>query len=250
MDSRPSASLPLWLANISESDPVPLTDVLNGCLYYPAADRDGDPVHYLAGSKQGLDLYSFVYVDYGNAEGEIRRSLQDDKHRFKGYDALFQRNLRLDDLAPRGWSPMYPRQEDGDPARFVNATAKPFALWVVFQRCSDFGEEHGPKRFSLLYICGDGVATYQALFGGSGVSPKVLAIIQPGTGFGLNWTDFTNPGAIFARSVREFSCVPPPFMLYGGWGTGYDPCCWPEYSKLLKRWVDGTGERALWEAAD
>ena len=53
MDSRPSASLPFWLANISESDPFPLTDVLNGCLYYPAADRDGDPVHYLAGPQTG-----------------------------------------------------------------------------------------------------------------------------------------------------------------------------------------------------
>jgi hypothetical protein len=145
---------------------------------------------------------------------------------------------------------MYLRPEDGNPARFANFTQSRLHCGLFFNALPISGKNTVPKRFSLLYICGEGVETYQALFGGSRVSPKVLAIIQPGTGFGLNWTDFTNPGAIFARSVREFSCVPPPFMLYGGWGTGYDPCCWPEYSKLLKRWVDGTGERALWEAAD
>ena len=130
------------------------------------------------GRKQGLDLYSFVYVDYGNAEDEIRRSLHNDKHRFKGYDALFQRNLRLDDLAPSGWSPMYLRPEDGNPARFANFTQSRLHCGLFFNALPISGKNTVPKRFSLLYICGEGVETYQALFGGSRVSPKVLAIIH------------------------------------------------------------------------
>ena len=34
------------------------------------------------------------------------------------------------------------------------------AHWVVFERNADRGEEHGPERFLLLFVCGEGLATF------------------------------------------------------------------------------------------
>ena len=58
------------------------------------------------------------------------------------------------------------------------ANRRPFATWMVFERLPEFGEDHGPKRFSLLYLCADGVATYQALYWTHGVHPRAIAIIH------------------------------------------------------------------------
>ena len=64
----------------------------------------------------------------------------------------------------------------------------PFAQWYLFDRDCSRGEDHGPQRFSLIYLCADGVAAYQALYWQYHTAAAVLTIIQPGTGFCCDYT--------------------------------------------------------------
>ena len=60
---------------------------------------------------------------------------------------------------------------------------KPYCSWSIFQLREDVPAIHGPPRFSLLYLCADGVAAFQALYYANSASPKAVAVIQPGTAF-------------------------------------------------------------------
>ena len=87
---------------------------------------------------------------------------------------------------------------------------------MIFQRLPGFDEFHGPERFSLLFICADGVATYLDLYVGNRVVPLVLAIIQPGTGFGGNYTDFRDPNGLLAHVVLKMNNGRvPDYMVCG-----------------------------------
>lgn len=242
----PISLLPDWLAQLSpnqvQAERIPIRDVLHDSLFYPSARFDGDPVKYLAGN-----VFSFVYVDYGVDRVSFSSELR--AHGFSGYHVIASRDIAERELTPDGWTPQIPRPEDGDPRRAM-INRQPFAVWSVLQRDPHKQESHGPLRFSLLYICGDGAATFQALYATHRASPKVIAIIQPGHAFGGNWTDFTNPSTILGRSVLTNPAGIPDYMLYGGYGgkEGYDKPCWPQFSQFVK-WMakDGGGTLGLWK---
>ena len=239
-------SVPAWLSHLDATGPFPLKEVLEGSLYYPSSGRDGDPVRYLGGF-----IHSFVYVDFAIAEAEVMASLEASRHRFKGYRLALQRNLKERDLVPTGWTPVPPTRADGRPRQPRDLPVTPFALWAVFDRMEGFGEDHGPSRFSLVFLCGDGVASYQALYQGNGCVPEVVAIIQPGHGFGGNWTDFTDPRKIFARSVLGHPRGVPRYLLCGAWNARPESkACWPGYPGLVAQWPAAQGHLALWEAVE
>ena len=220
-----------------------IRDFLHHSLYYPACGLDGDPVRYLASL-----VHSFVYVDYGLEHNEVWAALHDDRQGFSGYRVLDCRDVTEDELTPHGWQPIQPGSADGNPMNFREYIKKPFAIWSVHERKSDYDEKHGPDRFSLLYVCADGAAASQALYHGNRCAPEVLAIIQPGTSFGCNYTDFCDPNQILGRSVFQNRYGIPRYLLYGGMGCDYREICWPVYSRLIRYWqvVDG-GELGLWE---
>jgi hypothetical protein len=234
---------PAWLANLANLEHLPIRDVLSDSLYYPSSGRDGDPVRYLAGL-----VHSFVYVDYGLAHDEVLASLHDDRHGFRGYALLDCRDVLERELTPKGWRPVPAEsRRDGVPSHYRDYIKKPFGIWSVHQRRPEYGEEHGPDRFSLLYIGADGAAAFQALYHGNRCAPAVLAIIQPGTGFGCNWTDFCDSDQILGRSVLQNAHGKPEYLLYGGRGRDYRESCWPEYSRLIHHWRVVDGEMGLWE---
>src|SRR5690606_20306993 len=90
---------------------------------------------------------------------------------------------------------------------------KPFAEWVVLQRKNDFGADHGPERLSLLYLVADGAAAFHALYNTQRVAPYIVSIIQPGTGFGGNRTDFREEKLIFGRVVLGNPAGVPEYLL-------------------------------------
>lgn len=230
--------LPGWLARLNADqmnrEVLPLREMLDGSLYYPSSLFDGDPVKYLAGN-----VFSFIYVDYGVNEKQLMSELSENS--FVGYHVLGLRDVKKEELIPRGWRPSMPLTDDGNPPPGP-VHGRPFATWIVMERDSGRAASHGPERFSLLYLCGDGAATYQALYQSNKCVPKVLAIIQSGEGFGGNWTDFREPNGILARSVLENPAGAPDYMLYGGIGdqSHYFEECWPEYSQII-RWLDKAG---------
>lgn len=236
--------IPTWLTNLTpeaiKHDPFPLDELLRESLYYPSCGFDGDPIKHLGGS-----VLSFVYVDYGHTRDEFMCA-----QNFNGYDLVASRFVSEDELAPDGWSPLALRRMDGDPLRYRDYVKEAFCVWSIFQRRGDFLVAHGPYRFSLLFICADGVAAFQALYLANSIIPKAIAVIQPGHGFGHNWTDFSDPEQVFARVVLDNPVGQPEMVLYGGIGydwKNYSSPCWPQYKFLTRRFrKTGGGTVGVW----
>lgn len=175
-------------------------------------------------------IHSFIYVDYGVApstlEEEIRRG-------FSGYHLAGFKRLSEFDLAPKGWHPYVPPQFTSEVKRVrtQNSYSLPtssFANWYIFAKNTQRLGDHGPERFSLIYLCADGIAAYQALYWPNFLAPEVLAIIQPGTGFGSNYTDFRDPHGFLAWTVlRQQNQTVPRYMVCGGLGLNYSEAFWP-----------------------
>lgn len=72
---------------------------------------------------------------------------------------------------------------------------------------------HGPVRFSLLFIGGEGVATYQALYWSNKTTAKAVAIIHPGTGSGFNWTNFLDGEKALGYTVTKNPYGQPDSMI-------------------------------------
>lgn len=199
----------------------PLEDLLKNSFYYPSSGFDGGIVKFFA-----KELQSFIFCDYATGEEELLRQL----NTFRGYRILGNRSLRQDELVPNGWTMQAPPSINSQQYyKYKSVFKKPFAHWAVYERMNNFSETHGPNRFSLIYIGGEGVATYQALYWSNKISAKALAIIQPGTGFGLNWTDFRSSNGALAWVVMNNEFGKPETIFYGGIGNGYNDFNWDEY---------------------
>ena len=222
---------PDWLVQMTPDrmcrEPFPLRDLLSGSLYYPSSGFDGDPVAYLGGN-----YHSFVYVDYGKERSGLLSALAEPG--FLGYQVLCHRPVVEEELIPRGWLPVIPQGEFRRPPP-RSWFRRRFCEWAIFERHTDLPDEHGPRRFSLLFLCADGVAAFQALYVGNLVAPGTVAIIQPGTGFGGNWTDFADSEAPLAQAVLGNPAGRPDFLLHGGAGGPhwYTRPCWPQYADRL-----------------
>lgn len=216
-----------WLDSINSSTIpaiLPIHQILAHSLYYPAAGLDGDPIAYLAGN-----YLSFVYVDYGISRAVLLNTLSE--RGFRGYSIVAQRPVTQRELIPNGWTNH--TVSKNIPVGIVGADQiTPFCEWIIFQRSDEYDIRHGPERFSLLYMCADGVATFEALYVSNSTAPEAIAIVQPGHSFGGNWTNFADPDQSLHEVVLNNPHGYPTVLLYGGSGgtAPYTKPCWPEYS--------------------
>jgi len=236
-------SMPSWLVRINcgQRDPNVLwefafPDLLKDCCFYPASGTDGRPVQFLSGL-----FHSYVYADYLIGRENLDSELE--QRGFRGYRMAVRQELSPQQLGLNDWlCPL-----GTPPVEF----AAPFATWFVFERLPKFGEDHGPLRFSLLFLGMDGVGAWEALF--SSVLPKALVIISPGTGFGGNHTDFRDPQGLFAKKVKR-SGLPEYLVCEGGWPNG-EASLWPrDYPDEIMRFQHPQGigmwrrEERTWDA--
>lgn len=243
-----------YLSQLSAADilekPVPLRELLVGSLYYPSSGFDANVIRYCNTTGRELDIDSYVYCDYGISEED----LMGEAHNFLGYHILASRPLTYKELLPHGWDVQIPPGISRQRYTQYSNAWRPFARWIVYERDSDYAEDHGVARFSLMYLGTEGVATYQALYWMNKTYPKALAIIQPGHGFGLNWTDFTKPNRPFAWIIYNNPHGLPETLFYGGVGgrPDYDDLEWPGYQKqslLYPYYGDGSGCVVVWGRA-
>lgn len=226
--------VPTWLAqatpdSVSEGQ-FPLKDILSDSLYYPAAGFDCTPVEYLAGC-----MFSFIYVDCGYTREELTQQLT--QSIFDGYECIGRRSVTVCELFPlevmhevplpfdlyeelgyqRFWG-LHRRLQGDDraPRDTRDLLAKldylwgdsSFCDWFVFQRETDLGNEHGPYKFSWLYIHADGRRAFERLYVANYIVPKAVAIIQaPG---------FECWDGIFAKCVLHNPAGHPEMLLFGG----------------------------------
>jgi hypothetical protein len=238
MPQQTVVEAPAWLLALTpetlQQVPFPLAEVLQGSVYYPASGTDGHVVELL-----GRHAASFVHVDYSRTRAEVNAQLVSG---FAGYTLVGIRSLSQQELTPAGWRPSLfnPRGHRPMPASANPANA--FALWAVYEREPARNAAHGPVRFSLLHLHAEGVAAYDALYRGSGHQAYAIAIVQPGEGYGDNWTYFTKPGEPLHTLVMSHPQGPPSYLVRGGQGSQehyQEKSDWPEYTQLV-------AEKSFW----
>jgi hypothetical protein len=211
-----------------EHEELPLAELLQNSLYYPSSGFDGGVVKDCNTLSRNLKIVSFVYCDYASGEEAFREN----QERFLGYKVLGSRSVSHAELIPNGWRPNLPPNFDLRDYQRYKDSWKQFITWTVYERVNNRGDEHGPERFSLLYIGGEGVATYQALYWTNNAYATAIAIIQPGTGFGLNWTDFRDRNGALAWVINNNPAGQPNIIYYGGYGSGYTDFNWEGFAEI------------------
>ena len=169
-------NVPAWLATASADDELPLARLLHGSMFYPACGIDGRPVQYFGGA-----VHSFVYVDQAVSRQDVIQALEF----FKGYRLVHEKVLN----------------EHGDMSRGFNSPYFSYAIWAVLEKQEDFGPDHGPVRFSLLYIGGEAVSADWSLYWRLRLVPVAITLIKC-DGFTGNWTSFFDDSAELATLVR------------------------------------------------
>lgn len=213
----------------------PICELLQGSAYYPASGHDGSVIRQWT-----LGTDSFVYVDTTIDEPHLNQSL----FGIAGYHILDQpRSLRKEDLCPNGWMPSPPdevdRQEYQERMKERGASQQTvFAQWTLLERDRSRPASHGPKHFSLLFIRGEGAATYRALYESNNVLPKYIAVIRPGVGFGGNYDDFEET---LWETVKSHPLGEPPYLLR--WGAA------GKENILEAPWTESYAAKALWNIA-
>ena len=125
-------------------------------VYYPGSGSDGQPVKLCA---RAHAAHAFIYVDYGVSMAEIRNSVRGiGDPGFRGYDVEYEEEVEESVLRPGGWTPHI---EPSEPKKGADgfADATPYSLYVVFRHDEDYDDAHGPERFAVLFIGGDGQGT-------------------------------------------------------------------------------------------
>ena len=231
----PPTEPPAWLLDIGPHSEFPRRLVLSGSLYYPASQLDGSILKAYGGF-----AHSFVYVD----PSVSRDQLLEQSCRIAGYDVILLRELSEADLCPQRLPSMpIDPQRDGDPKSLRiwgnEKPAKPFAFWVVLERRLTTHPGHGPLRLSIVFIAGEGVATYHAIYNSNRLKPVAIAMKRH-NGFAGNWTEFCRRGAIFERVVMANPAGQPDY-LFADYAYGYDSSgwerdrnVWHSYSKMIK----------------
>ena len=195
-----------------------------GCrtVYYPGSGNDGQPVSLCA---RAHAAHAFVYVDYGVSMSNIRdrvRGVGDPG--FRGYRVEYEEEIKESVLRPGGWTPNVRSSELNKNADW-STNVRPFGLYVVFRRDEGYDDAHGPERFAVLFVGGDGHATYDALYcQDDGTPPPFLVVVQD-HGFGGN-NDSFGAGGLLERISRRCG-VYPKWLLVGARGDSYEP--WAGY---------------------
>lgn len=202
--SRFREEMPQWLRNYRNGDKVEFTDILDcRTLYYPGSGYDGQPV---ATFNKAHACHCHIYVDFLYTKLQLSLELRDRYSRFKGYHSLGNYEFREDEIRPKGYVPYIP---DGyrlnSEAKPITSGVNPFCLIEILERDEGFGDDHGCERFAVVFLMGDGICSYQALFSKDGWGRKPWALVLQDHGFGGNYDRFGNGGLMEAVARHDGS---------------------------------------------
>ena len=247
------------IVDILRSDPEPLPVWLAGgppqfnrekffasrTVYYPGSGNDGQPVKLCALAHAA---HTFLYVDQGVERETLAERLRDPEQSFRGYTIAYQEELTEEILRPGGWIPHVSRGAVGSSVHFREGFTTPFGWFVVLDR-EGIGEDHGPERLAILFIGGDGIASYDALYCQEDCTPPpFLAVIQD-HGFSGNYSHF-GYGGLLECIARERRVLPEYLLVANNsepWQDYVDTCASAEpggmwaYPRHLFRRVPARG---------
>lgn len=215
--------VPQWLLDFEPGDPFPRKKFFaSRILYYPGSATDGQPIRYFG---QAHAVHCYVYADYGYPETEVIEQLTDHERldHPRGYKLIECRHLQKSDITPHGWTPHLPPPPPGTQFADTRPPDGPFAQWAVLERDENRGEDHGPKRWCILHVGGDGIATFDALFCQSIQTPPYAILLQD-HGYGGNYTIFGGPESPLWKLIQLTRQRPPQWIL-----AGINTDVWPGY---------------------
>jgi hypothetical protein len=178
-----------------------------------------------------------VYVDYAVKKDEALEGMQE----VPGYKPIFFKDVSQYELSPTERHHVTPTVADcaftprpvggADTAElriaaYIQQNARidaPYCIWGVYQRevsTDSPGWRYSylarAERISLLFVGGEGVATYQALYNSNGIVPVAIVLCAADArGFGGNWTDFEKRGGILERVVMANPAGIPQYLFTG-----------------------------------
>jgi len=189
-------------------------DVLTDSIYFPGGGLDFKQI-----SIYGKFAHSFVYSDYSIE----KQDLIDNLSAFVDYSPIHIEELNENKISPHSSKvKIRPQSSDFWNTRIFNnqieiekeieshARAYPFIIWVIFEKQN---KSYGPDRFSLLYIGGEGVATYASIYNSNYLTPRAVILSGTDQGFGGNWTCFEKRGGIFERVVMANPAGIPRYLF-------------------------------------
>jgi hypothetical protein len=220
---------PAWLESYRAGDPFP-RDAFFGSrvVFYPGSGTDGDPLQVFGGARAA---HCFVFADYGSALGgrslrEVVTSQLSDPDRPghpRGFVPVHVGALSEQELRPGGWSPHLEVDPLEDPWAVREPEGGAFAVWAVLERRVELDDSHGAERLAIVFVGGEGIATFDALFcQGDAAAP--FGILLQDHGFGGNWTRFGGGGSPLWKLARQYAR--PKWLL-----VAENTSAWPGYER-------------------
>lgn len=169
-----------FLSQLSQEEfyeaPVPLKELLDNSAYYPGCHLDTFPIVVTNTKWRHLGIDSFIMCDFGVKVSEIhRRDMGID-----GYQCVASRVISPKEYIPKGWKLVLfgtPAEKYSDRQFPVCPRVRRPAVWQIYQRYST-NENLGPETISILFVIGEGFATYHQLYYQHNISPKLLFFVQ------------------------------------------------------------------------
>ena len=179
----------------------------------------------------------FIYVDlYINEE-----QLFNEINTFTGYKVLFIKKITNQQLGIESIRPYLISEDDQNCWDRENPLVYRYAYWLVYERLDGYDENHGSKRFSLLYIGGEGVSSYKSLYKRNKLSPLGIGLIRS-DGFTGNWTEFCCDNSVLAKLVKNNEFGMPKYLISERTNEGGN-APWPWFAhKIASLPTRSTGE--------
>jgi hypothetical protein len=205
-------------------------------VYYPGSGFDGDPVAVFNVARAA---HCFIYVDYLTEHAALRNELRE--RGFRGYSAITTIKLKEADFGIGAWV----RHARGS-VSYPFPPVQPYGFLEIFERMPERGENHGAKRFAVLFLAADGHAAYDALFCQDGSSPPPFCVVLQDHGFGGNYSRWGGGGLI--EDIALSTTRLPELLLIAentdSW-QGYSRCHAQDGS-IVDAECQGGRMRALW----
>lgn len=218
-----------------------LNNLLQNSAFYPASGTDGTHLKEL--THTGIN--SFVHVDYLVVKEKVKRSLEND-FIGQGYKLVGIKDISFDKVIPNGFIshadiPLNSHERKRIQElkhvsdRFYQKEFSQFALWAVYELdpMATVDISRKMKKFSILHIGSEACSTFDALYLSNGINPAAVIMLNPGEGYGDNWTLFTNPKfrlyKMFEKNVNNNAQIMPKYLLTNGNQVKADNACWSGY---------------------
>lgn len=212
-----------------------LKEILEGSVFYPASGIDNSVIKCFSNQYS-----SFINVDYSISMTNVKNNMLGTLL-IDGYDLICLTQIGMEEITPNGFIPNnwvlneHERQRlemDFISEKFYGRNFTPFALWGVYELNQNNMKE--TKRFSVLHIGGESCAIFEALYLNYKINPSVVALINPGEGYGDNWTLFTNPDfRLFKNLTTNFlhnnAAMPTKIITNMILNSNENDCFWPGY---------------------